>query len=75
MMRCGQAALASNHSVNQLLAPPWQLQPPVSYLDDVEGGNDVSIDGRGRRNASDARMLARDDAHDQRRSANFARRR
>ena len=61
--------LASNHSVNQLLAPPWQLQPPVSYLDDVEGGNDVSIDGRGRRNASGGRIEDRGDARDHRRSA------
>ena len=65
--------LASNHSVNQLLITPWQLQPPVRVLEDVEVGNDVSIDGRGRQNASDARMLAPDDAHDHRRSANLAR--
>ena len=65
--------LASNHSVSQLLIPPWQLQLPVSYLDDVESSNDVSIDGRGRRNAIDAKMLARDDARDHRRSANLAR--
>ena len=45
----------------------------MRFLDDVEGGNDVSSDGRGRRNACDARILARDDAHDHRRSANLAR--
>ena len=38
------------------------MQPPVRFVDDVKSGNDVSMDGRGRRNASDAKMLARDDA-------------
>ena len=68
MHLCG-LKLASDHSVSQLLIPTWQLQLPVSYLDDVESSNDVSIDGRGRRNTSGGRVEARGDARDHRRSA------
>ena len=61
---------ASKQSFNQSTVD----HPPGNrFVDDVESGNDVSIDGRGRRNASDAKMLARDDARDHRRSANLAR--
>ena len=55
-------------SHSELLPPPWQLRLPVRFQDDVEGGDDVSIDGRGRRNATDVTMLARDDAREHRRS-------
>ena len=33
-------------SHSELLPPPWQLRLPVRFQDDVEGGDDVSIDGR-----------------------------
>ena len=35
----------------------------MSYLDDVEGGNDVSIDGCGRRNASGGRIEDRGESY------------
>ena len=45
-------------SHSELLPPPWQLRLPVRFQDDVEGGDDVSIDGRGRRNATGVTVWA-----------------
>ena len=63
---------ASNHSVNQLLITPLAIAAACEVCGRCRE-RQRRQHGRGRRNASDANMLARDDARDHRRSANVAR--